>query len=106
MGVQGREAGPPRSPRGAMGTVSGRVGVRGAPEGPALRDVTEDRKGGLGWGTPGRPPLPRGCLWEGAWQCEGLSREGDSVCPGGRGETTRRMNGPSEELGPGGNDDP
>ena len=47
MGVRGREAGPPRSPRGGVGTVSGRAGVGGAPEGRALRDVTEDRKGGL-----------------------------------------------------------
>lgn len=56
-------------------------------------------KDGLGWGTPGRPP-PRGCLWEGAWECEGLSREGDRACPRGHGETARRMNGPGEELGP------
>lgn len=56
MGVQGREAGPPRSPRGAMGTVSGRVGVRGAPEGPALRDVTEDRRVGWAGAPQGDPP--------------------------------------------------
>lgn len=38
--------------------------------------------------------------------CEDLSREGDSVCPGGPGETARRMNGPGEELGPRGDDVP
>lgn len=48
----------------------------GALEGRTLRDVTER----MGWaGGPQGDPSPRGCLWEGAWECEGLSREGDCV---------------------------
>lgn len=100
-GEQGREAGPPRSPRGGVGTVSGRMGMGGCSGGEDTEGC--HRKDGLGWGTPGRPP-PRGCLWEGAWECESLSREGDRACPRGHGETARRMNGPGEELGPQGDD--
>ena len=56
----------------------------------------------------GDPPRPGqgAVLWEGAWECEGLSREGNSVCPRGPGETARRMNGPGEELAPRGDDVP
>ena len=57
------------------------------------------RKGWAGLGDPRETP-PRGCLWEGAWECEGLSREGDRACPRGHGETARRMNGPGESWGP------
>lgn len=52
---------------------------KGRDEGKGPRNVPEEQEGGDGMGHPGE--APRGCLREGAWECEGFSRERACGCP-------------------------